>query len=91
MADRTRLTELARGVGTNDARLGRAFQTHLGVGTFEYRREQSLVRVQELLGTTDRQMRPIADAVGFKRAGDFATTFRLRFGMTPREYRKRNG
>jgi len=89
MADPPGLTELAHRVGTNHVRLGREFQTHLGMSTFEYLREQRLVRAQELLATTDRQIRQIADAIGFKRSGDFATAFRLRFGMTPREYRKR--
>jgi len=90
MADPPSLTELARRVGTNHARLGRAFQTHLGMSTFDYLREQRLVRAQELLATTDRQIQQIADTVGFKRAGDFATAFRLRFGTTPREYRGRH-
>jgi transcriptional regulator GlxA family with amidase domain len=58
---------------------------------FEYLREQRLVRGQDILAATDLQIRQIADAVGFKRAGDFTTAFRLRFGMTPREYRKRHG
>jgi CheY-like chemotaxis protein len=91
LADPPDLIELAHRVGTNQARLGRAFQTYLGMSTFEYLREQRLVRAQELLATTDRQVQQIADAIGFKRAGDFATAFRLRFGMTPREYRKRHG
>jgi len=91
MANPPSLTELARRVGTNQARLGREFQSHLGMSTFEYLREQRLVRAQALLDSADLQVQQIADAVGFKRAGDFATAFRLRFGITPREYRKRNG
>ncbi len=91
MADPPGLTELARRVGTNQARLGREFRTHLGMSTFEYLREQRLVRAQELLAGTDRHIQQIADAVGFTRAGNFATAFRLRFGITPREYRKRHG
>jgi transcriptional regulator GlxA family with amidase domain len=91
MADPPGLTELAHRVGTNQARLGREFQTHLGMSAFGYLREQRLVRAQQLLAATDRQIQQIADAVGFKRAGDFTTAFRLRFGMTPREYRKRHG
>jgi transcriptional regulator GlxA family with amidase domain len=91
MADPPGLTQLAHRVGTNQARLGRELRTHLGMSTFEYLRQQRLVRAQELLATTDRQIRQIADAIGFKRAGDFATAFRLRFGVTPREYRKRHG
>ena len=91
MADPPGLIALAHRVGTNQARLGREFQTHLGMTTYEYLREQRLVRAQELLATTDRRIQQIADAVGFKRAGNFATAFRLRFGITPREYRKRHG
>jgi len=91
MADPPGLIELAHRIGTNQARLGREFQTHLGMSPFEYLREQRLVRAQELLATTDRQIQQIADTIGFRRAGDFATAFRLRFGMTPREYRKRHG
>ena len=90
MTDPPGLTELAHRVGTNQARLGREFQTHLGMTAFEYLREQRLVRAQELLATTDLQVQQIADAVGFKRAGNFATAFRLRFGITPRAYRKRH-
>ncbi len=91
MAEPPSRDELARRVGTNHARLGRAFQTHLGMSTFEYLREQRLARAQELVAGTDQQIRQIADAVGFKRAGDLATAFRLRFGMTPRAYRRRHG
>jgi AraC-like DNA-binding protein len=36
----------------------------------------------------DLQVQQLADAVGFKRPGDLATAFRLRFGMTPMQYRK---
>jgi AraC-like DNA-binding protein len=61
------------------------------MSTFEYLREQRLVRAQELLATTGQQIQAIADTVGFKRPGDFTTAFRLRFGLTPREYRKRHG
>jgi CheY-like chemotaxis protein len=91
MANPPSLTELARRVGTNQGRLGREFQSHLGMSTFEYLREQRLVRAQALLDTADLQVQQIADAVGFKRAGDFATAFRLRFGIKPREYRRRHG
>jgi DNA-binding response OmpR family regulator len=91
MADPPGLIELAHRVGTNQGRLGREFQTHLGMSPFEYLREQRLVRAQELLTTTDLRIQQIADAVGFQRAGDFATAFRRRFGLTPRTYRQRHG
>jgi transcriptional regulator GlxA family with amidase domain len=80
-----------RRVGTNHTRLGREFQTHPGMSTVEYLREKRLVRAQELLASTDRQIQQIAEVIGFRRASDFATAFRRRFGMTPREYRRRHG
>ncbi|WP_296899158.1 helix-turn-helix domain-containing protein [Thiohalocapsa sp.] len=59
--------------------------------TFEYLREQRLVRAQELLDTTNQQIQQIAEAIGFKRASDFGTAFKHRFGVTPRDYRKPGG
>lgn len=91
MADPPKLTALAHRVGTNQAKLGRVFQAHLGMSTFEYLREQRLVRAQALLAQTDKPIQQIADAVGFKRSGNFATAFKGRFGMTPRGYRKQHG
>jgi YesN/AraC family two-component response regulator len=90
MADPPGLIALAHRVGTNQTRLGREFQTHLGMSTFQYLREQRLVRAQGLLTTSELRVGQIADAVGFKRAGDFATAFKLRFGMTPRDYRRQH-
>jgi DNA-binding response OmpR family regulator len=90
MTNPPRLIDLAHRVGTNHVRLGRAFQAHLGMSPFDYLREQRLVRAQELLTATDRQVQQIAEAIGFKRAGDFTTAFRLRFGIKPRDYRRRH-
>ena len=88
MRDPPSLTDLAHRVGTNQSKLGREFQDHLGMSTFEYLRDQRLARAQTLLASGDRQIQQIADAIGFKRAGDFATAFKRRFGLTPREYRR---
>jgi transcriptional regulator GlxA family with amidase domain len=38
LADPRSLIALAHRVGTNQTRLGRAFQAHLGMSTFEYLR-----------------------------------------------------
>jgi DNA-binding response OmpR family regulator len=88
MRDPPGLTELAHRVGTNHSKLGREFQNHLGMSTFECLREQRLAEAQMLLASGDRQIRQIADDIGFKRTGDFATAFKRRFGLTPREYRR---
>jgi len=82
------LIDLAHRVGTNQSRLGREFRNHLGMSTFDYLREQRLARAQTLLASGVQQIQWIADDIGFKRTGDFATTFKRRFGLTPREYRR---
>jgi len=80
--------DLAHRVGTNEVSLGQAFQRHLGMTPFAFLREQRLARAQTLLVTDNRQIQQIADVIGFKRTGDFATAFKRRFGLTPREYRR---
>jgi DNA-binding response OmpR family regulator len=91
MANPPGLVALAHRVGTNQTRLGREFQAHLGMSTYEYLREQRLARAQELLTTSDLRIGQISAAVGFRRSGDFATAFKVRFGMSPRDYRRQHG
>jgi len=43
-----------------------------------------------MLATSNPQIQQVANAICVKRASGFAA-FRLRFGMTPRECRKRHG
>jgi CheY-like chemotaxis protein len=82
------MATLVRKIGTNHNKLTRLFQHHLGMTVFEWVREQRLVRAQALLATDGLQIQQVAAQIGFKRAGDFGTAFKRRFGMTPREYRQ---
>jgi transcriptional regulator GlxA family with amidase domain len=52
---------------------------------FAYLSEPRLVRGQVLLDTPTQQLLQITEAIGFKRASDFATAFKHRFGVTPRD------
>ena len=83
------LATLTRRVGTNHSKLTREFQRHLGMSVFAYLREQRLAQAQSLLAETRLPIHLVADQVGFKRPGDFGTAFKRRFGVTPREFRRR--
>lgn len=81
------LTEIARRVGTYRERLNGLFRQRLGVSVFEYVRELRIARATALLRDTPMEVRDIAQLVGFRNAGNFATAFRERTGLTPSGYR----
>ncbi|ACO80249.1 Response regulator [Azotobacter vinelandii CA] len=83
------LTELARQVGTYDKRLSGVFRRRLGMTVFAWIREERLRKSQELLRDSSMSIQDIAELVGFSSAGNFATAFRERLGMTPSEFRER--
>jgi len=53
----------------------------------EIRRVQ-IERARSLLSGTDRPVREIADACGFKETRQLSTAFQERFGISPRQYRR---
>ncbi len=81
------LSEIARRVGTYRERLNALFRERLGVSVFEYVRELRIARAGVLLRDTTMDVRDIAQLIGFRNAGNFATAFRERTGMTPSAWR----
>lgn len=79
--------EIARAIGTSRTRLFAAFQ---GVGGVErYIRAARLQRVRAALGEP-AQAHPIAllaDAFGFRSAGQLSRMFRQHYGVTPTQFR----
>jgi DNA-binding response OmpR family regulator len=84
------LSEIARRVGTYRERLNALFRQRLGASVFEYVRELRITRAGVLLRDTTMDVRDIAQLVGFRNAGNFATAFRERTGMTPSAWRDAN-
>ncbi|MBN3816398.1 response regulator [Paraburkholderia sp. Se-20369] len=82
------LDDLAKLVGTYEKRLSRAFRDNLGQTVFEYLRDTRLRTAQRFLADTSMGIGDIAAEVGFSTAGNFATAFRERFGVTPSDWRK---
>lgn len=85
------LEDLAKLVGTHEKRLSRVFRDNLGQTVFEYLRDTRLRTAQRFLAETSMGIGDIAEEIGFSTAGNFATAFRERFGITPSDWRRQHG
>ncbi|MGD1276073.1 MAG: XylR family transcriptional regulator [Tepidisphaeraceae bacterium] len=66
------------------------FRKALGRSPYQEIRRVQLERAKLLLSKTDRPVREIADACGFKEARQLSTAFHDQIGLTPRQYRRRS-
>jgi DNA-binding response OmpR family regulator len=82
------LAEIARSVGTYREKLSHVFREQTGMTVFGFIREERIRRGEELLRDTDIDVQDIALLIGFNNAGNFATAFRERMGVTPTAYRQ---
>ncbi|OBV37050.1 Helix-turn-helix protein domain-containing protein [Janthinobacterium psychrotolerans] len=83
------LSEIARSVGTYREKLTLMFREQSGMTVFAFIREARIARGVELLQQTEIDVQDIALLIGFHNAGNFATAFRERMGVTPTAYRQR--
>jgi DNA-binding response OmpR family regulator len=81
------LAEIARSVGTYREKLSQVFREQTGMTVFGFIREERIRRGEELLRDTEIDVQDIALLIGFNNAGNFATAFRERMGVTPSAYR----
>lgn len=87
LAETPELVELARAVGTNTRNLNDAFRKFTGVTALNYLREARMKEAGRLLRETGLDVQTIAADLGYGNAANFATAFRERFGMSPRQFR----
>jgi LacI family transcriptional regulator len=66
------------------------FRKALGRSPYQEIRRVQIERAQLLLARTDRPVREIADACGFKESRTLSVAFHDRLGITPRQYRRRS-
>ncbi len=85
------LERIARQLATNEKRLAELFRAQTGQTPFEYLRAERQRRACALLIETDLSIGEIALRVGFTSQAAFATAFRERFGLTPRDFRRSAG
>jgi DNA-binding response OmpR family regulator len=84
------LPEIAQQVGTYREKLSQVFREQTGMTVFAYIREERIKRGEQLLRDTDIEVQEIAMMIGFNNAGNFATAFRERMGVTPSAFRHAN-
>jgi len=86
-----RIAELARHVGLGVSRLEHLFRQQARVSIRTFIRDERLTAAARLLASTDERVSVIAFQVGFQDAANFNHAFKKRFGVSPREYRLRDG
>jgi len=79
--------EIARAVGIEPARLGRAFRASTGKSLHRYLNERRVEQAKLLLTKSDVSIAEVARRVGFDSEERFRNNFRRRTGLTPEAYR----
>lgn len=80
------LIELARKVGLNDCTLKRGFRLVFGTTVFGYLHHHRLEQARKLLVAGEISISKAARSVGFSSRSYFATAFRKKFGINPKEF-----
>lgn len=84
------LRGLAVACGETPFTLGRIFKRIYGQSIAEFSLQLRMIRVKELLTTTNNALQMIAEAVGHTESTNFQNIFKRKAGMTPAEDRKRH-
>ncbi len=84
------LLELARRVGLNDCTLKRGFRLIFDTTVFGYLHDHRLEQARKLLIAGELSISQAARSVGFSSRSYFATAFRKKFGINPKEFLIRN-
>ena len=74
-------------VGTNECTLKNGFKKLFGATVFAYLFDYRMGMARNYLLDTDKTIQEIAELVGYDYHSHFATAFRRKFGLSPREYR----
>lgn len=85
------LADVASAAELSVSRLSHRFKEEVGITPWQFLERERLSRAAQLLGLTTRPISAIAEEVGFASAIHFSLRFRKAFGLSPRDYRKREG
>lgn len=80
---------IAGQIGVGYSWFRRMFKNYTGISPAQYQIQLRLIRAKELLARTSLAISDIAYQLHFENAGQFATFFRKREGVTPTAYRNR--
>lgn len=88
-ADQLSLDEIARRAGVNANTLQRQFRTVYGTTVFDYLRDCRLQRARQALERDGLTVGQAAMVAGYTSAANFATAYKRRFGLSPKQARGR--
>jgi AraC-like DNA-binding protein len=83
------IDELSRMSGTNKLKLKIGFKKVYGIGVFKRLVFRRMEHAKMLLESTDKSIGEIASLTGYDTVAGFIHAFRREFGLTPREWRKK--
>lgn len=89
--NRITIAEIAKEVGLSESHFMKYFKNAMGTSFIDYLNEYRLTMASRLLISSDSSILAIASEVGYENLSYFNRTFKKRFKMTPREYRKTSG
>lgn len=82
------ITELARKVAVNDAKLMHLFKHQVGETIFNYSQRLKMEHAKRMLEETEESITAIAFEVGYEYSSNFTTAFKRHFGVTPKAARQ---
>jgi AraC family transcriptional regulator, transcriptional activator of the genes for pyochelin and ferripyochelin receptors len=82
------LKELARLVGLNDFKLKQGFRQVFGTSAFKYLHDYRLEQAKQLLTSKQMRVEDVALIVGFGNRSYFASAFRQKYGVNPKQFQK---
>jgi AraC-like DNA-binding protein len=86
--DGASLSELSKLLSLSKKQTERAVKAAFGVGFREHLLRLRIKSAEELLSGSDREIREIAEAVGYSSYNGFYEIFKARVGISPEEYRR---
>jgi AraC-like DNA-binding protein len=89
-ADPPSLTELSHRIGMNDFKLKRGFRQVFGTTVFGYVRRLRMDKARAMLESGSFSVTEAALMSGYSCLGYFSAAFKRRFGILPRDFRKRS-
>lgn len=85
------MKDIADHVGLSSSYLASLFQKEEGISVKQYMMQERLSLAANLLKNTDESIGTISDYLAFNSQSYFTSHFRERYGMTPTEYRQKQG
>ena len=83
-----RLEQVARYANLSIPHLNTLFQQYLGKSPIEYHLEQKFERAKQMLLDQDLTISQVANLMGFESGPYFSSSFRKKYGVSPRQFRQ---